>query len=86
MAAQSHDRDSKNPSSTSGPPGKVVADALRDGSKAAPAGADRADDVTTPAEAFGEAKHATGKTAGTGTSPQVPGKAVAEALSKTGKR
>jgi hypothetical protein len=86
MPPQPHDRDSKNSSATAGPPGKVVPDALRNVSKTAPAGADRAEQVTTPAEAFGDAQHATEKAPSSGTSPQVPGKAVPEALSKTGKR
>jgi hypothetical protein len=86
MAAQSHDGDSKNPSATAGPPGKVVPDSIRDVSKTAGSDANQAGEVTTPAEAFGDARHTTGKAANSGASPQVPGKVVPDALSKTGKR
>jgi hypothetical protein len=86
MAAQPHDRDSKNSSATAGPPGKVVPDSIGDVSKSASAGTDQAEEVTTPAEAFGDAERKTGKAASGGASPQVPGKAVPDALSKAGKR
>jgi hypothetical protein len=86
MATQPQDRDSKNSSATSGPPGKVVPEAIGDVSKTAPAGEDGEEEVTTPAEAFGDAQHATAKAASSGGSPQVPGKAVPDALSNTGKR
>jgi hypothetical protein len=85
MAGQPHDHDSKNSSATAGPPGKVVPDSIGDVSKTAGGDADQADEVTTPAEAFGDAHHAAGQTASSGGSPQVPGKAVPDALSKTGK-
>jgi hypothetical protein len=55
-------------------------------SKTAPTGADGDEEVTTPAEAFGDAQHTSAKPAASGSSPQVPGKAVPDALAKTGKR
>jgi hypothetical protein len=85
MAAQPQDQHAKNVSPTVGPPGKVVPDAIGTTRKA-PSGADQAEDVTTPAEAFGDARPKAGEAATLGTSPQVPGKAVPDALSETGKR
>jgi hypothetical protein len=86
MAMQPQDRDSTNSSATSGPPGKVVPEAIGTVSKTAPTGADGDEEVTTPAEAFGDAQHTSAKPAASGSSLQGPGKAVPDALVKTGKR